>query len=222
VIDTGSRELRARAVLFDLDGVLADSQSAIESAWREWAKLRGLAASQVLSQVVGLRSEDAVRRLTPHLDPAAETVWLEDLEGQYRVTACAGAVELVSSLRSTPWAIVTSGRRSTAIARLEAIGIPLPAVLVTASDIRRGKPDPEGYLAASSELKVAPDQCVVIEDSAPGAMAGAAAGARVIGIRGPALAGAEVDISVNSLRDLGVREDKAGVIFSMAADATIR
>ena len=211
-----SRALQAQAVLLDLDGVLADSQSAIESAWRDWARLHGLVTRDILPHIAGTRSEDVVRKLAPSLDPIAESEWLEEREVEHPVTACPGAAEFVRALCYTPWAVVTSGRRTTAIARLHAIGIPVPAVLVTAFEIQRGKPDPEGYLSASRRLGVRPDRCVAIEDSAAGVAAASSAGARVIGIRGSALAGASVDLLVGSLRELDMLESEAGVTLTLA------
>jgi mannitol-1-/sugar-/sorbitol-6-phosphatase len=204
VTTLANRGLRARGVLLDLDGVLADSQSAIESAWRDWAALHGFAARDVLSRVAGTRSEDVIREIAPDLDPVAETAWLEAREGEQVISPCAGAISLVSALRDTPWAVVTSGQWVTATTRLRRIGIPIPDVLVTASDIQRGKPDPEGYLTAARALGVPPDECVVIEDASAGVAAARAARAAVIGIRGPNLAGAPVDLLVGSLVELRV------------------
>ncbi len=205
----------ARAVMLDLDGVLADSRAAIQNAWREWAEIHDLAACDVLTSTMGTRSEDIIREIAPYLDAAAETVWLEEREGRYPVTACAGAAEFVATLKSTPWAVVTSGRRRTAIARLRMIGIPIPEVLITASDIERGKPHPEGYLSASRALGVAPEESVVIEDSAVGVKAARSAGAQVIGIRGAALAGAAVDMLVTSLRELRVSANGKELTFTL-------
>lgn len=184
--------------------MLADSQWAIECAWQAWAELRGFAAGDVLSRIAGTRSEDVIREVAPNLDPVAEAAWLEDYEAEQEIPACVGAVNLVNALRHTPWAIVTSGLRTTATARLRKIGISVPAVLVTASDVQRGKPDPEGYLTAAHTLGVSSDECVVIEDAAMGVAAAKAARAAVIGIRGPALASAPVDLLVDSLLELRV------------------
>jgi mannitol-1-/sugar-/sorbitol-6-phosphatase len=214
----GEECLEARAAMLDLDGVLADSWSAIERSWEDWAQRHGIPRQQVMAHVVGRRSEDVVRMLAPHLDAEAESVWLEDREARYAVTACPGAVEFVAALDGVPWAVVTSGHRMTAVGRLRAIGIPIPQVLVTASDVARGKPDPEGYLAASGALGVPARECVVVEDSRAGVMAAKQAGARVIGIKGTALAGAAVDVLVRSLGELRVHADGAGLVFSVSGD----
>jgi sugar-phosphatase len=66
--------------------------------------------------------------------------------------------------------------------RLTHVGLPIPPVFVTAEDVRRGKPDPEGYLLAAARLGVEPSKCVVVEDSPPGVAAGNAAGMVVVGV----------------------------------------
>ena len=206
--------LRARAVILDLDGVLADSDAAVEGAWREWADRCGLEPSDVLPYVWGTRTEDVMRRLAPHRDATAETMWLEHRESQYTVAACPGAVEFVRALAPARWGIVTSGWRDTAMSRLEKIGIPIPNMLITASDTVRGKPDPEPYLAASRALGTTAGDCVVIEDSAAGVRAARASGAWTIGISGAPLAGVDVDARVNSLCELRVEVDAGGVTLS--------
>lgn len=77
---------------------------------------------------------------------------------------------------------LTSGTRAVALTRLRHTGLPLPAVLITADDVKRGKPNPEGYLLAASRLNVAPGRCVVVEDAPPGISAAQAAGMRVVAL----------------------------------------
>ena len=66
--------------------------------------------------------------------------------------------------------------------RLRAAGLPIPNALVTATDVSRGKPDPEPYAKAAAKLGIDPMKCVVVEDAPAGVRAGRAAGARVIGL----------------------------------------
>jgi sugar-phosphatase len=78
--------------------------------------------------------------------------------------------------------VVTSATRELAAARLGAVGIELPAVVVYAGDVGRGKPDPEGYLTAAVQLGVDPAEALVVEDSPPGVQAGRAAGAATVAV----------------------------------------
>ncbi len=79
------------------------------------------------------------------------------------------------------YAIVTSAPRSIAVDRLQRGAIRVPAVMVCAEDVTRGKPAPDGYLLAAEQLGVAAADCIVVEDAAPGVQAGLAAGMRVLG-----------------------------------------
>ncbi|MFF3752425.1 HAD-IA family hydrolase [Streptomyces sp. NPDC002018] len=210
--DVGSVEAvsSARAVLFDLDGVLVDSSPVIDRVWRVWAERHGVPWDVVVPLLPGRRASETVALLAPQLDAVAEGAELErvqaaDLAG---IRACPGAVELTEELSARtpalPWAIVTSGSRGTATSRLRAMGFRIPAVLVTADDVAQGKPAPEGYLSAAEQLGVPPRDCLVVEDAAVGVSAARAAGARVAGIAGAGLGGAEesVDLVIGSPADL--------------------
>ncbi|MEU9481057.1 HAD-IA family hydrolase [Streptomyces sp. NPDC048191] len=197
-----------RAVLFDLDGVLVHSASAVERSWARWARRHGLDADQVVALCHGRPSVETIARLAPHLDAAAEAGALEAEQAgdTADLTPCRGSAGLIGALdgAGVPWAVVTSGTRPVAAARLAAAGHRQPEVFVTADAVTRGKPDPEGYLTAARALGVDPADCVVVEDAEPGARAGHAAGATVIGVPGGTLTGHEDTLTayVPSLTDL--------------------
>lgn len=171
------------ALLFDLDGVLADSTALVEKVWRAWARERRLDGDEVMAVAHGRRAEEVVRSVAPHLATEQEVAFLEDREASTAgIRAIAGARALVTSLPERSWAVVTSGTTVLATARLEALGFPPPAALVTADDVARGKPDPMGYLAAAGALGVLAHDCVVIEDAPPGIEAARAAGMRAIAV----------------------------------------
>jgi sugar-phosphatase len=98
------------------------------------------------------------------------------------VTPLPGAPELLAGLPPGSWAIVTSGNYELARATLTKARLPWPQLLVTADDVTHGKPDPEPYLTAAHRAGVAPQRCVVIEDSIAGVAAGHAAGAQVLAL----------------------------------------
>jgi sugar-phosphatase len=91
-----------------------------------------------------------------------------------------GASELLEAMPAQRFAIVTSCPRRLADALIERAGLRRPPVVVTADDVRRGKPAPDCYLAAAARLGVVPERCLVIEDSPHGAAAGTAAGMNVV------------------------------------------
>jgi sugar-phosphatase len=126
-----------------------------------------------------------VREYLPEGDAEAENREIErrEIADVEDVKPLPGAAELLRALPPDRWAVVTSGTRPLAEARLRAAGLPLPKHLVTSSDIARGKPDPEPYLKGAGKLGLAASDCVVIEDAGAGVRSGKAAGARVIGLR---------------------------------------
>ena len=172
------------AMLFDLDGVLADSTASVVRAWTTWAHRVGLDPASVVSQVHGRRAVDTIRAVGPELDADEELEFLLGLETQNNedVYPIPGAPELLAALPADAWAVVTSGLRPVATARLVAAGIPLPRIMISAESVERGKPDPQGYLLGAAALGVSPEQCVVVEDAPAGAAAARNAGMRLLAL----------------------------------------
>jgi mannitol-1-/sugar-/sorbitol-6-phosphatase len=125
-----------------------------------------------------------IRDVAPHLeDIAGEAAAVEDLVlNGPAADVLPGADRLLSGDVGVPVAIVTSCPDPLADRRLREGGLRVPEVLVTADRVRAGKPDPEGYRLAATELGVDPAATVVFEDAPAGIAAAKAAGARVIGI----------------------------------------
>ena len=184
-----TRWIPCRALLFDSDGVLVDSDASVVQSWSRWARRWHLDPDEVMAVVHGRRSADTVAVLiaAEQRGPALAEVDRYEVEDAATVTALPGAADLLSALPPGSWAVVTSGRRELAVARLEAAGLPVPSVLVCAEDVPDGKPDPAGYLRAAAELGVPAAECVVVEDSPAGVGAGMAAGATVLGVSERAL-----------------------------------
>jgi len=177
-------QLECAAVLFDLDGVLVDSTGAVERAWRGWAEQQGLRFEDVIVHAHGRRTVETIAAVAPHLDARAEMLALEDNEiaRATEVAPLPGAQDVLRALGGVQWAIVTSGTRRLAGARIEACGFPSPPALITGDDVAEGKPHPEGYAKAAEALGVEPADCVVFEDAPAGTEAARAAGARVIAL----------------------------------------
>ncbi|MFZ0582897.1 MAG: HAD family hydrolase [Candidatus Acidiferrales bacterium] len=172
-------------VLFDLDGVLADSTPAVVRVWTYWAVKHGFDPDELVHKAHGRPSITTVREYLPEGDAEAENREIErrEIEDVEDVKALPGAVELLQALPPDRWTIVTSCTCPLAIVRIGAAGLPLPKHLVTSSDITRGKPDPEPYLKGAAKLGIPARDCVVIEDAGAGVRSGKAAGARVIALR---------------------------------------
>jgi sugar-phosphatase len=165
-----------RYVLSDLDGVLVDSGAEVERIWREWAAGHGLDPDEVARASHGVPSEGVLERVAPHLLTAEEIARIECLHAATGGRALPGAAELLSRDRI---GVVTSCSPALAAARLEAAGLPTPAVLITSDLTERGKPHPDPYLAGAAALGAAPADCLVIEDAPAGIAAARAAGMTV-------------------------------------------
>ncbi len=215
----GGRRLLATALLFDNDGVLVDSDAAVAASWSRWAAEHGLVPDDVVAVVHGRRAADTVAALLPAERRAAASALIDryELEDAATVPAVAGAAGLLATLPAHAWAVVTSGTPALATARLTAAGLPLPGVLVTARDVRTGKPDPEGYLLGARLLGVPPEETVVVEDSPAGIAAGRAAGARVLGVGARAL-GSGADVVVGDLTQVSWADG----VLTVAAGAVLR
>jgi mannitol-1-/sugar-/sorbitol-6-phosphatase len=178
----GMIAIRASALLFDLDGVLIDSTPAVSRVWHGWAVEHGLNPEEVVRMAHGRPSRTTIRELLPDADIDQEDREVErremaDLAG---VVLLPGARELLNSLPQERWTIATSCTRALAEVRLGAAGLSIPYNMITSSDVKVGKPDPEPYMKAAAKLGFAASDCIVVEDAPAGVRAGKAAGARVI------------------------------------------
>ena len=172
-----------QAFLFDMDGTLITSTLAAERVWTRWAGRHGLDVEALLSVMHGVRAIDTIRNQNlPDIDLDAEVAWVErgEIEDVDGVAPIPGAIDFVQRLPPDRWAVVTSASVPLARARLKAAGVTPPAVMITAEDVERGKPDPAGYLKAAATLGFDIADCLVFEDAGAGIKAGEAAGADVI------------------------------------------
>jgi sugar-phosphatase len=164
------------AVIFDLDGTLIDSTPAVLRSWSTWAEEYGLSTDSVRQH--GVPSATVVRAVMPeHLQEAGlrriNELEIADLND---IVVLPGAVEALSSLARAKSAIATSCTVPLAKARIAAAQLAPPSVLVTADDVKHGKPHPEPFLEAARRLGVDPGRCLVVEDAPRGLQAARAAG----------------------------------------------
>lgn len=212
---SGPIRVTAKGILFDMDGVLVSSIGAAERNWRLWAKQYGVPDAEEYVVPHGRRAIDIVKMLRPDIDPEEGLRVIEDMEvadvADLRVLP--GVKGLLASLPQERWAIVTSAQRRLLLARLTAVGLPVPERVITGEMVERGKPDPEPYRRGAELLGFRPEECVVVEDAPSGVGAGKAAGCRVLAVLGTHsaedLRGA--DWIVGSLEGLAVRVDGAGL-----------
>jgi len=182
-------QIVCKGLLIDMDGVLVDSTPAVARVWARWAARHNMDPHGIVKAAHGRTSITTIRELLPSATPEthrAEDRWMEEseIEDLADVVALPGAQSLLACISPSQFAVVTSATRTLAEVRLRAAGVwQFVKNLVSASDIQRGKPDPEPYLKGAALLGFAPQNCVVIEDAPSGTRSGKAAGARVIAIR---------------------------------------
>ncbi|HWQ55912.1 MAG TPA: HAD family phosphatase, partial [Bryobacteraceae bacterium] len=183
-----------RAVLWDLDGTLGDSEEFHWQAWRETMDAEGVPITRDrFRSTFGQRNDSFLPEwLGPNAAPERVLRVAEGKEARYRELVLAhgldplpGAAEWVERLASEGWAqaVASSAPRRNVEAMLDALGFRryFP-VFVGAEDVTEGKPDPQVFLSAAARLGVEPAHCVVVEDAAAGIEAARRAGIRSIGI----------------------------------------
>ena len=202
-----------RAVLWDLDGTLADTMTGHFRAWREVLAGEGYALSwETFAASFGQRNDTALCSMLDTELPASEVERISDIKEQrFRALVRAeglqllpGAASRLRASRDTGWrqALVTSAPRANAETMLDVLRIgAFFSVVITGDDVALGKPHPEPLLMAADALKVPPSRCLVVEDSPSGIEAAHRAGMRSIAV-GPAHASLPAMVSVASLADL--------------------
>lgn len=167
-------------VLFDCDGVLVDSDASVARAWTRWAETYGLDPVAVVERARSSPAADTVAALvtSEQRADATELIHRLELDDDAPVAAMPGAHALLTSMPPGRWAIFTSAIRPLAEFRIASAGLPRPRHLITADDVTRGKPAPEGWLTASAAIGADIACATVIEDGGSGI-----AGAREAGVR---------------------------------------
>ncbi len=205
------------AVVFDLDGVLLDSEASWDAARRRYvADHGGRWVPTATAAMMGMSSPEWARYLREELDvPDPPETISSGVVGlvldAYRrqLPLVADAVETVRALAARwPVGLASSSNRPVIEVFLDASGLrPAFTVVVSSEEVPRGKPAPDVYLAVARMLGVAPGECVAVEDSTNGIRAALAAATRVVAVPNrqyppdPAVLGA-VDVVVGSLAEL--------------------
>ncbi|MGI8628510.1 MAG: HAD family hydrolase [Geodermatophilaceae bacterium] len=181
------------AALFDLDGTLVDSERVHRAAWRSFFDSRGWEVSEqtYAEHFLGRRGADTFRSLDGPWhghDPDAllAEVLTHLAQVELEPEPVRGAAELIRSVhaKGIPVAVVTSAVRAWVDSSLAVLGVSdVVSTVVSAEDVKAGKPDPEGYLLACTRLGADPGRVVAFEDSTSGVTAAVAAGITpVIGV----------------------------------------
>ena len=192
-VQAGLRVAAGLALIFDLDGVIVDSMPVHELAWRRYLETLGFDGGDIPARMHGRRNDEIVRDfLGEKIDhdtvlahgAAKERVFREMLGGRLRENLVAGIAEWLEHVEGAPIALATNAERANVDFTLDGAGLRRYFdVIVDGSEVSRPKPAPDVYLQAAELLKIAPQNCIVFEDSPVGVAAAVAAGMRVVGVR---------------------------------------
>ena len=201
-----------RAVLWDLDGTLVDSENYHWQSWQHAMALDGTTVThRQFTQTFGQRNETILRGWLGD-DAAPERIQrvADAKEVEYRrlaeergLTPLPGAADWLVRLQATGWkqAIASSAPRLNVDVMLRALKLEhYFDAIVASEDVTKGKPDPEVFLTAAARLGLPASRCIVVEDATAGVEAARRAGMRSIGVSRAAVLPA--DVFVRSLSDL--------------------
>ncbi|KAF9097827.1 hypothetical protein BGX29_007898 [Mortierella sp. GBA35] len=183
--------IRCRGLLFDMDGTLIDTTVIVERHWKNWCEKNNVDYQTLISGSHGRPSFEIMKEFapadkqveyqTPEYLSKLESHVANDMDGMILIPGAKGLLKSIPP--SVKWAVVTSAGAEMATLRFQQTGLVIPPVMVTASNVTRGKPHPEGYMSAAKKLGVDSKDCVVFEDAPAGIRAGVASGAvAVIGM----------------------------------------
>lgn len=209
-------DLVLRGVVFDMDGVLVDSEPLHYHALSSVLAAEGHAWTEEDNErLLGTTVEDSFRIISqtvPLSKPVDSYVSNYDdmvlslLKGP--LDPAPGVMSLLQGIRvrGAPTAVASSSYRSWIAATLRSLGLTRYfSVTVSGEDVSHGKPAPDIYLAAARKLNLHPSECVAIEDAPNGALSAKRAGLRVVVVRTPYTAHLEMppaDLTVDSLEEL--------------------
>lgn len=179
-----------KAIIFDLDGVIIDSNPAIIEFWSSWATKEGfvLTDQMIREWVFGRRVTATINGIFSHISDERkkeieQAGYLFDQAMQPEgITGINHFIEGLTKISFT-MGVATSSHHERMLQMLERVGLADHFVhFVTAHDVSKGKPDPEPYLKMSEKINLHPSHCLVFEDANSGVQSAIAAGMQVIGI----------------------------------------
>jgi HAD superfamily hydrolase (TIGR01509 family) len=204
------------AILFDLDGLMFDSEPHSLASWEAVLRERGVTLDQLtIDSILGRRIDATARTLIDKYHLPVTVQELGDAKTEYQIAHLAGNVKPMPGLielldeidrRGLKKAVASSGIRRYVEAVLRVNGLlDRFSVIITGDQVAHGKPAPDVFLAAARALNVEPPHCLVLEDAPAGVQAAKAAGMTCIAV--PDHSVAQLDLSqadkvVASLHDV--------------------
>lgn len=181
------------AFIFDMDGVIADSNPYHKIALRQFCEQHGyrLTETDLREKIYGRTNKDWIPAVFGEIDPERVRAFAQEKEALYReiyaphIQPVPGLVEFLEKLEQAgiPRAVATSAPRENVDFTLEKTAtMRFFDVILDESFVSKGKPDPEIYRKTVAALGLPPERCIVFEDSFAGVEAARAAGSRVVAI----------------------------------------
>ena len=181
---------RYTGAIFDMDGVLFDTERVYQKIWRAIARDRGVTLEESFTRTISGTNGETMRRIVARFyhteDPEAiigEVMRRVREQLSREVPVKAGAPEILRFFRERGLrlAVASSSARELVVSNLTLSGLlPFFDAIVSGQDVKAGKPAPDIFLYAAGAIGCAPEQCFVIEDSISGVKAGHAAGCDTI------------------------------------------
>jgi beta-phosphoglucomutase len=182
-----------RALIFDMDGVIIDSNPWHRIAWSEYTRRHDVEMTEAMQQrMYGKRNDEIIRDfLGAHLDDgevfahgaAKEALFREFMKPRTGESLVPGIREFLARYRNLDLAVATNAEAANVDFVLDDTGLrALFRIVVNGHQVTNPKPHPEIYLRVAQELQVPPANCIVFEDSHTGVEAGLSAGMRVVGV----------------------------------------
>jgi len=206
-----------KAVIWDMDGVVADTAPYHFKAWQQVFKKRGVEFTEAdFRRNFGRRNDTIIRDILGESLSQSEVdaIVSEKEEGfrnrvRHNIKPLPGAIELIKSLREHGFSIALASSAPIENIRLVLKGLGISnyfQAVVWGREVKEGKPSPQGFLLAAKKLGVAPESCIVIEDAVAGVTAAKRAGMRCLAVTNthPRMSLMEADLVVDTLEAVTV------------------
>jgi beta-phosphoglucomutase len=182
------------ALIFDMDGVIVDSNPLHREAWAAFNRRYGLETTEAMHEsMYGKRNDDIVRNFfgtelseaeVAARGAAKESLYREMAKGRLEEMLVPGLKDFLEAFRDAPMGLASNGEPTNVEFIVENAGLrPYLRAVVNGHQVVNPKPHPEIYLRVAEILQVAPANCIVFEDSHAGVQAARSAGMRVVGLR---------------------------------------
>ena len=216
------------AVLFDMDGVIVDTQEAVNVFWENLAAQHNieLTESDYADHIHGCLANHTLETVFSFLSDEQCKQVLQDMidyETDFTYQSIPGVLDFIASLvrYGIPIALVTAGARWKVDTVAGQLGLETAfGVQITFESIREGKPNPECYLLAAEALGQPPETCIVFEDSVAGMQSGISAGAYGVGVRPANTAAALIEVGAKTVIPdfTAVRIEQNGDVLNLRLD----